>query len=136
MSTNTVITLSPQQITKDTFVVVEEAEMCFEIGFVRESQLQHDHKELKILILTAGASRTSTPNFNSICDPFLPHPMEEIALDAYPTYPMDMELLVELLEQQENYLQAHSQLPASQKALEAFLAMKKLVFDPHVSTHA
>ena len=134
MTKKNATTLPLQQITKNRFVVVQEAENCFEIGLVRETELQKDHKELKILILTAGAFHTNVPIFRSIWDPFLPTPMEEIAIDIYPVYALDIHLLAELFDQQKNYLETH--LPAGQKELDAFLTMKKLVFDPHISTHA
>jgi len=129
MSTNNAIRLSIEHITKNKFVVVQETHDCFEIGLVRETELQHNHKELKILILTAGGFPKNVPTFRKIWDPFLPNPYEEIALDTYPVYSLDIYLLAELFDQQKNYLT--SDLPKSQKELDAFLAMKSLIFYPH-----
>ena len=124
------IKLSIEHITKDKFVVVQETDNCFEIGLVRETELQHNHKELKILILSAGGFPTNIPTFRKIWDPFLPNPYEEIALDTYPVYSLDIYLLAELFDQQKNYLE--NGLPNTQKELDAFLTMKSLIFDSHV----
>jgi hypothetical protein len=110
--------LDPTQPTKDTFVVVEEQENCFEIGIVRETELQKGKKELKILMLTAGGFTTNPPVYDKIWNPFLPNPTEEIALDKHPLSPIDPYLIVELLTQQKQYLE--KKLPDSRSELEAF----------------
>lgn len=125
-----VIRLPINQITKNRFVVIEEADDCFEIGLVRETELQHNHKERKILILTAGGFPTNIPTFREIWDPFLPNPYEEIAIDTYPVYSLDIYLLAELFDQQKTCLEKG--IPNTQKELDAFLTMKALVFDPNV----
>ena len=129
MSTKHAIRLPIEHITKNRFVVIEEAHDCCEIGLVRETEIQHNHKELKILILTAGGFPTKIPTFHKIWDPFLPNPYEEIAIDTYPVYSLDIYLLAELFDQQKTCLEKG--LPNTQKELDAFLTMKALVYDPH-----
>lgn len=60
------IKLSIEHITKNKFVVVQETDNCFEIGLVRETEIQNNHKESKILILTAGDFPTKIPTFRKI----------------------------------------------------------------------
>ena len=112
--------LDPAQLVKDTFVVVEQAEGCFEIGIVRQED--YHQGERKILVLTAGGFTTKVPVCKNIWDPFLPNTTEEIALDTYPLHPIDPMLVNELLDQQEEFLKMSHKRRA---ALNAFLEMKK-----------
>lgn len=106
--------LTPEECKKGIFVLLKESKDCFEIGIVNE---EANSKELKIWVLTAGAFSTNPPVYDEkIKNPFLPNSNEMIALDAYPIYPLDANVVIELLNQQK---------PETQAELEAFERMEE-----------
>jgi len=118
--------LDPTQLKHNTFVVIEETNNCFEIGLVRETELQKDKKELKILILTAGGFSTKTPEIDKIKNPFLPNATQEIEMNTYTLYSVHPMLVIVLLQQQKEYLEIQSEKTSE---LKAFLEMRQTIIN-------
>lgn len=116
--------LDPAQLVKDTFVVVEQTEYCFEIGLVRQED--YHQGERKILVLTAGGFPTKVPTFREIWNPFLPNTTEEVEVNTHPVYPIDPMLVKELLDQQQEYLKS---MPERKSELDAFITMKTMLLE-------
>jgi len=126
MKTNEIV-LDSTRLTKNQLVIVQTDRHCFEIGKVREVQLQATGPiQRTILILTEATFPTNPPFFDNNWTPFLINPDEEIPLEQYPLYAIDVLYVNELLNQQKAYLEMK---PERTKELHAFLEVKTMLLD-------
>ncbi|MCX6823964.1 MAG: hypothetical protein NT085_02460 [candidate division SR1 bacterium] len=121
------IVLDPTQLIKNQLVVVKTSENCFEIGKVSEVKLQAmGPTQRTILMLTEASFPTNPPFFDKNWTPFLINPDEEIPLEKYPLYEIDILYVSELLNQQKSYLEMD---PERIKELNVFLLIKAILLD-------
>jgi hypothetical protein len=121
------MTLQISDLTKGLFVLVETRNTMYEIGIVRESELQIGKKQLKILILTDADFEELPPVFDETWPPFLPSGTREVELDTHPLYPIETTDVISLLALQKLHLR--QQLPDKKSEFDAFEEFENMLMN-------
>jgi len=96
--------LQPQDVKKNSFVVIEKHPFCFEIGLVKETEYTMKHNIIVILVLTRTHFTTIPPVLDKDFIPFILNPNQELSLDVHPLYILDRKIVMDLLAQQDQHM--------------------------------
>ena len=96
--------LQPEDVKKNSFVVIEKHPLHFEIGVVKETGYTMRKNTIVILVLTDAHFITIPPVLDKDLIPFILNSCQELPLDIHPLYTLDRKVVIDLLAQQDQHM--------------------------------